>query len=158
MKQRPMTWVWWIELILGALLPTMVFGPYLLYGVAFSLGSHDLSGAWMAFVSLGTLLSLWVLVLLGPGWIHRHPGWRWFTMVMLILGFVVVLYYTKSLLIPEWRAVFNLVSRTHVHLLMEPVRFGAVLFAFDYRFNTVALLGAVAVGLRYLPQLLRGSK
>lgn len=157
-KLRPMTWGRWVEVISGVLLPTMVFGLYLLYGLIFSLGSGDLLGALMALVGLGVLLSLWLLVFLGSESISRNPIPRWFIIVILLLGFVVALFYTKSSLISEWKAVFNLMSSSHHNPLVDPVRFGSVLMAMDFRFNTAALSGVMVVGARHLAQLLKGAK
>ena len=131
MKVRKLTWPRWVQLIFGAILPTICFSVMLPWG--FALAILQLFGdrkdvrllVWSAG-GLGGLISLWLLILFGAEQICRFPALRWFSIITGFLGLGTASYL----------------------LVNTPL----------FSLPALALAGPVAVGLAYLPALLGGGR
>ena len=144
-KLRSISWSLGLEFIFGVLLPTIFFGPYIYHlFIDLTRGFLNVDG----LISLGGLfgiLSLWLVVLLGPNQINAYSFLRWFVITAGISGLAVDLQMVFVIGILPWKN-FDPSS--------VPLRW--VLFG-DGRFILSLLIAPILVGLKYLPQLLRGT-
>ena len=153
MKCQPMTRVRWIELIFGAILPTIFLVPSMLYLLAFAVstfgmptGNKAYVGVGMSFIGVVAVLALWLLVLLGSDQVNRYPAFRGFILIAGILGLADALFVI-AVVIPSWVGLFtNDIAITWKYMLE------------DERSISLILVGPVVVGLRYLPRLLKQAK
>ncbi|MBI3996421.1 MAG: hypothetical protein HY352_02055 [Candidatus Omnitrophica bacterium] len=128
---RKLTWINWLELLLGALPATLFFGPatvLLLIGVVPHVwGDVDAIGIVLLGIgALACMAALWMVILAGPAWIKQRPVIRWAVIVAGIVG----IGFTSFMLMLTVRRPSDL------HIV-------------------VILGGPIVVGLRYLPSLLR---
>lgn len=74
MTRRPMTWGRWLEIVCGAVLPTVLLVPWIaliliggvIDGAMFHFSWRD-RGLWALYLmDLGAVASLWLLILFGP--------------------------------------------------------------------------------------------
>lgn len=79
----------WVELIFGAVLPTIFVIPF----VVAMLWDGILTGEAVAYglcvPAVLAMMALWGVLLVGPEAICRRPVLRWLTLMMLMLGIVV---------------------------------------------------------------------
>jgi hypothetical protein len=141
----------WVELIFGAILPTVLLGPTAALGMlflastlytvlmssptgqtsqAFPWGWGMLKLTWTSLPGMGGIVSLWLLILFGPEQIRQRSWMRWFVI--------------PTILCAEFVAVFFLWGKGDT---IHPSGFALV-----------ALIFAMVIGLRYLPALLRGNR
>ena len=168
MKRQPMTRGQWAELIVGAVLPTLFVIPlvvvYLLYGYGMLLwfelrdpagmGMGDVMGLVFGIlvgtISVGAVFSQWCLILFGSEQISQRPFLRLLSIGTGILGLAVALYIVLESVLGEAKE-FLIHCRSHT---LDRF-FGRVLHSSDW--VPLVLIGPIAVGLRYLPQLLKGK-
>ena len=159
MELRPMTWGRWVELLVGAIFPTVVLGRAAALGLFF-LGatvwtivgtllmgpsSHApnfnvlhwgwgmLSNFWISVPGSGGIVSLWLLILFGPEQINQRRWLRLFTLLLVISGEV-----TSLMLLAGVGSLFKAGRSESISMM--------------------ALIIAMLVGLKYLPGLIKGNK
>ena len=145
MKLRPMTWGRWMEFVFGALIPTVVWGWLAVIALgAVVVGFLGASYGWVAkiaglvsmgliFVPLvGGLVALWLLTLYGVEQVNQRSALRWFSILIGI----------AALILGGWNLVYSIESPRK--------DFTGVLV-------NISLIGPMIVGLKYLPQLIRGK-
>lgn len=143
---RKLSPVQWVELVVGAGLPTAVFGPFLclgLFGMTVTalsalLGRSTMTRmSWWAMgimalgevIGLAALGSLWLVILMGPQAVCRRPTLRWFAVCSGVLGILTV----ALLFVKTYAPAYPLLN---IWLYL--------------------LVGPAVVGLRYLLVLLKG--
>ncbi len=101
MTMRRLTWINWVELLIGVLLPGITLGPFFLFAVV--LGSFTLatsvrareampaSMTIMACAGIGllSLAGLAAVILVGPAAIRRKPVWRFGALLLGAAGLAV---------------------------------------------------------------------
>ncbi|MBI3011813.1 MAG: hypothetical protein HYY58_04930 [Candidatus Omnitrophica bacterium] len=152
MKRRKLTWLNWIELAIGCILPTSLLAPPLvvtaLIGILGGVATLNLQTLWaglvMGVLPLGALASLWLVLLFGPDQIQRRPLLRLFVILTGVSGILI-----GAWMIPHyWETSLG-------WLRMEEFEASAL----QDHLALIGLVGALGVGLKYLPSLLwRGNK
>ncbi len=142
----------WGEFIFGPILATVVILPILLmlFFISAISGPPDVTASdslirlafWLGcFIGMVAIISLWLVVLMGPVRIIRRPFLRWYVITTGILGLLaavwIVGFYTVQFVLHRAEPKSNFLW------VFVPMLF---------------LAGPVAVGLRYLPRLLKGQK
>ena len=148
-----MTWGRWVELVFGAIIPTIVWGGIAVialgaavagfFGVSVSYGWVMKTVGLAALCSflvpvVGGLVAMWFLVLYGVEQVNHRPILRWFSM---LLGIVAVLFGVCMLVESRTWFVKDLMKDSWTTVL-----------------GTISIVGPMIVGLRYLPRLIRGNK
>jgi hypothetical protein len=142
MKVRRLTVGNWVELVFGALLPTLFWGPGLLLGLVVSLSSmNSLRALGAASALVGGLLAfaaLWIVLLFGPEAVALRPRLRVFVLTAGVIGCLetlglgrLVLFAGPSIPMPGFAGALPVVA--------------------------LLVLAPALVGLRYLGPLLRGG-
>jgi hypothetical protein len=143
MRVRRFTSSNWIEFTFGALLPTIVFGPFLVIGLgalpfmAKGMGGFIvvLPSLIVAGVCLAALASLWIVLLFGPNQVKEHRHLRRVVATFILLGVLFGGFGTVFGAVMVWQA--------NEAWLWIP---------------WLVLVGPFIVGLRYLPSLNRRSQ
>ncbi len=154
-------------MVFGCILPTLFVIPlvviYLLYGYGMLLWveRRDPTGLGMGHVmglvfgilvgiiSVGAVLFLWCVILFGPDQISHRPLLRLLSVGTGILGMAVALYLVLGGVLGEAKDFF-------IHYRSHTLDrfFGRVWYSTDW--VLLVLIGPIAaVGLRYLPRLLK---
>lgn len=151
MVLRKLTWIGWIEIFIGAILPAICLGRFVLdwfissmYFVIASVQSDPevfvgaMFGALIGVIGVGALVFLWVLLLMGAEWVNHRPTLRWMIIVFDICGVALSLFLLYGMVF--WKLTHGRIFSWREH--------GA----------WMVLIGPVVVGLRYLPSLVRPTR
>ncbi len=182
MKLQPMTRARWVELFFGAILPTIVILPVTVLflcidmggGLLISITNPTVEGEYFwgrlllllsGIFTVGSFISLWLLILYGVNEINRHPRLRLFVIVTAILGLLIAAFFFIWWGLPNWIDLFVKKDFNARHgfpeisfkNLLNLETWGYILF-FEGRFLWLVLLCPIVVGLRYLLLLLKGTK
>jgi len=143
MKLRSMTGVQWMEFVFGALIPTVVWGWIAVLALAAAVSgfwgvSYGLSAKIAGLISVSVLLvpligglaCMWFLTLCGVGQLNERPLLRWFSIIVGI----------AALLLAAQFVIGSVKNPRH-----------------DSWVINISLVGPMIVGLKYLPQLIRGN-
>ena len=176
MKQRPMTWGRWMELIFGVIIPGVFIVPSLVFylivdsfAIIFVGIGHQTDFVrqlvnyavllFIGVISVGSVVILGSLIFMGPGKDISHGRVpRWFVTTIGFLGLVIACFFFIAGL-PGWINLFTSAERwTFLRYLGHLNARAWYVFLFeDARFVSLGLVGPIVVGLRYLPQLLKGE-
>ena len=140
MKICPMTWGRWLEILVGALPPTVYVTPLLLAAAT----SRRVPLLWALYgltLPLLAIVSLWCVILFGPEQVNQRPAFRWFILVTGVAGLLEVFYFAAVILLKS-KSLFA----------------GQYGYSPFFCFLLLALVGPLLVGLRYLPKLIKGTK
>ena len=140
MKLRRLTPLNIVEVIFGALIPTLLFAPLCLFGLWTGL-RVQLDFIYLLVYSVFPLLALvtlWTVLLVGPQAVMRKPVFRWYAVLSLLAGVGCTIWY--ALVSP---ALYLLDSE----------------LSWKYFFSGQMFLslGPILVGLRYSWLLIRGA-
>ena len=152
MVLRKLTWINWIEVLVGATLPTIFLGRFawgwfvtnVYFLMAAMFGTADLPvvnsafGVLLSGIWVGAIALLWVLPLMGVEWINRHPVIRWVTVVCDVVGSVFGIVLLWGMVF--WKLTNGRQFSWHEHGIW------------------LTLIGPIALGFRYLPALIRGNR
>jgi len=144
MALRRLTWVNWIEIIFGAVLPTMFFGSLAIVWLV-GAGSRgflfsEVTVTLFSAIGLAALAFLWLLLLMGPAYVNQHPVIRWLTLATGSAGIALGILMIYGGFTEATRQTGNVGSA----------------LTWQKSGGWMLLLGPVIVGSRYLPSLIKG--
>ncbi len=152
---RPLGLVRIIELLIGAVLPTVFVVPFLVtvvvLGIVYS--RYAGLGVLISLIGIGAVYSMWMVILFGPEQVKRDLGLRRFVLLTGIPGLLLCCYML-------WYFVMNLKS-SEWGFFTRPISLNwrTIVRADEGRLVFLGLAGPFLVGLRYLPALFgKGGK